>query len=80
MKVYCVCIEEYIHVEDVYRVEVFSTLEAAERYLDDLTDGGTLDEIRGDVVEYTLDEPESGDTCFVIEGTASASASGDYSD
>lgn len=67
MKVYCVCIEEYMDDSDVYRVEVFSTLENASLYLETITNGGDNEDIRGDIVEYTLDEPESGDTCYVVE-------------
>jgi len=70
MKVYCVCIEEYLNDEnddnsDIYRVEIFSTFQRAQMYLDDITN--FREDVKGDIVEYTLDDPESGDTCFVIE-------------
>lgn len=78
MKVYCVCVESTIDEGDEFRVEIFSTLENATLYLDSITDGGSNELVRGDVVEYELDNPESGDTCFIVEDS-DYSTSSEYS-
>lgn len=69
MKVYCVCIEETASDDegDVFRVEIFSTIENARMYINKITKGGVDDDIDTEIVEYVLDEPESGDTSYFIE-------------
>ena len=67
MKVYCVCIEESDDEGDVFRVEIFSTIENATIYLNKVTDGGTLEDVVADIVEYEIDTPESGDTTYAVD-------------
>ena len=64
MNVWCVCIEEFHEEEDVYRVEIFSNKEKAQKYINKITANA---EVTAEIVQYLVDEPMSGDTMFVIE-------------
>lgn len=64
MKVYCVCVEEFVDEGVQFRVEIFSTIEQANLYLEDVTDRR---DVEADIIEYQVDVPESGNTCYLVE-------------
>ena len=71
MKVYCVCIEEIDDEGELFRVEIFSTFEKAEHYMNNIVEDDTV----ADIVEYIIDEPESGDTTYAVSESESDSES-----
>lgn len=66
MIVYCVCIEEEDDQGLIYRVEIFSTIEKAQIYIDQIT----CEDVKTDIVEYILDQPESGDTTYEVDDSS----------
>lgn len=77
MKVYCVCIEESDDEGDIFRVEIFSSQEKATAYLNNIVN---QPDITADIVEYTIDEPESGDTTYAVDDTYESGESESDSD
>lgn len=65
MKVYCVCIEEEVDEGELFRVEIFSTIEKATLYFQQMKEEDS--EIVAEIVEYEIDHPESGDTTYLLE-------------
>lgn len=75
MIVYCVCIEELDDQGQIYRVEIFSTFKQAKMYLDTIVEDE--DDIKGDIIEYTIDDPESGDTTYAVDDDSTSTSQDD---